>query len=574
MYKYRVSARNAVGASAWSSESTETTVSGSAPTAPAIPMVASSNGVNTITWVAPASNGSAITGYTVEYDKQTSGSFSGTWNSACTGGASDTSCEHTGLTKDDVYKYRVKATNGVGDSGWSNDSSSQTVAGAAPTAPAAPTIASASGVNTITWVAPASNGSSITGYTVEYDKQTSGSFSGSWTSACTGGASDTSCQHTGLTKDDVYKYRVKAANAVGDSSWSSDSSSQTVAASAPVAPATPTVASSNGVNTITWVAPTTTNGSAITGYTVEYDKQASGSFSGTWAQACTGGASDTSCQHTGLNSGDVYKYRVKATNGAGDSAWSSDSSNQTVSSFAPSAPGMSTVASASGVNTINWAPPSQTNGSAITSYTVQYAKKAGQSFGSWASACTGGASATSCQHTALTKDDVYKYRVRATNGSGDSAWSSESGETTVVASAPSVPTNVSASSSTAGESTITWAVPASTNGSAITGYTVQFSKKDASGDYENFADVNGCVDITTRTCTHSSLTTGDEYIYRVRAKNGAGSSDWVETSKVTVAAILLPNRERIAVIPSRALMLGDEWVMRPFFRERFRLIVG
>ena len=473
-YKYSVKATNAMGDSKWSRLSSETRVIAAAPNAPNAPTATSVNGVNTITWEAPEANGSAITGYTVEYDKQTSGSFSGTWAEACTGGASDTSCEHTGLTKDDVYKYRVKATNVVDDSDWSGNSTDTTVQATAPSTPATPTVASASGVNTITWVVPAANGSAITGYTVEYDKQTSGSFSGSWTSACTGGASDTSCQHTGLTRNDVYKYRVKATNSVGDSSWSSDSTNTTVAASPPVAPATPSVASAGGVNIVTWSAPAN-NGTSITGYTVQSAKK-SGANWGSWLQACTGGASDTTCQHTGLTRDEVYKYRVSARNIEGASSWSSESNETTVSASVPSAPATPEVASLSGVNTITWVAPAD-NGSAIDDYTVQSAKKTGaNTWGSWTVEATTDVSNMSWQHTGLTKDDVYKYQVRATNSVGYGSWSSDSAETTVSASAPSAFAAAPTAASSNGVNTITWVAPAA-NGSSITGYTVEYDKQ-------------------------------------------------------------------------------------------------
>ena len=90
--------------------------------------------MNTVSWVAPASNGSSITGYTVEFVQKTSGVWGQTWQQACTGGALDTSCEHTGLSQGDEYKYRIIATNGEGSSPASSESLEQAVVAGVPEA--------------------------------------------------------------------------------------------------------------------------------------------------------------------------------------------------------------------------------------------------------------------------------------------------------------------------------------------------------------------------------------------------------------------------------------------------------
>ena len=111
-----------------------------------------------MSWTAPATNGSPITGYTVT-----------TSPGGATTPASGTSVLVTGLTDGTPYTFTVTATNGIGTSLASDPSSPVTPAAPTATAPDAPTGVGAvagDGQATVSWTAPAANGSPITGYTV------------------------------------------------------------------------------------------------------------------------------------------------------------------------------------------------------------------------------------------------------------------------------------------------------------------------------------------------------------------------------------------------------------------------
>ena len=73
----------------------------------------------------------------------------------------------------------MRATNAKGDSDWSLASSEITVEVGAPDAPAKPTVTSANGINTISWTAPADNGSNITSYEIQYNQPVSDSYESS-----------------------------------------------------------------------------------------------------------------------------------------------------------------------------------------------------------------------------------------------------------------------------------------------------------------------------------------------------------------------------------------------------------
>ncbi len=93
-------------------------------------------------------------------------------------------------------------------------------------------------------------------------------------------------------------------------------------AGVPVAPSslTATAASSSQIN-LSW----TDNSTNETGFKIER-KTGSG---GTWSQIATVGAGVTSYSNTGLSAFTTYYYRVRATNSAGDSAYSNEASATT-----------------------------------------------------------------------------------------------------------------------------------------------------------------------------------------------------------------------------------------------------
>ena len=168
----------------------------------------------------------------------------------------------------------------------------------------------------------------------------------------------------------------------------------------------------NGELTVEWTAPTDDGGSAVTGYKVQW-KSGNQSF-GSSRQA-TAGATATSHKITGLTNGTEYTVRVKAVNAVGDSAASSTATG--TPSTTPGAPG-NVQASGNAELVVTWDAPTDTGGSAVTGYTVQW-KSGSQSFNT-----TRQATVTTTTHTipTLTNGTTYTVRVKATNANGDSGW--------------------------------------------------------------------------------------------------------------------------------------------------------
>jgi hypothetical protein len=138
----------------------------------------------------------------------------------------------------------------------------------------------------------------------------------SWAQIATTGTNVTTYSNTGLTASTAYYYRVRAANTGGDSGYSNTANATTQSGIVP--PAAPggltaTAASASQIN-LSW----TDNANNETGFKVERSPNGSSS----WAQIGTTGANVTTYSNTGLAAGTKYYYRVRATNSAGDSAYS------------------------------------------------------------------------------------------------------------------------------------------------------------------------------------------------------------------------------------------------------------
>jgi len=192
LYYFWVVAHNAQGDSA-ASNSLSATPNITVPDAPTgLTVTSTSDGTIDVSWTAPAyDGGSSIIEYNVYYT-----------TSAYTTSAT-TSKTVTGLTNGTTYTLFVKARNAQGESLASN-----AVTATPAAVPGQPTNVVASGAASVTWTAPSSNGSTITGYTVRY------STDSSFATYTDQSATTNSCVIS-LTAPGTWYFKVYATNAIG-----------------------------------------------------------------------------------------------------------------------------------------------------------------------------------------------------------------------------------------------------------------------------------------------------------------------------------------------------------------------
>jgi hypothetical protein len=357
-------------------------------------------------------------------------------------------------------------------------------------APDAPTNIVAVGGNgqaTITFTPPANTGGTlITSYTVT-------SSPGGFTA--TGGSSPITI--TGLTNGVTYTFTVTATNIYG-TSISSATSNAVTPATVPGSPIIGTATHGNGQATITFSAPVSNGGSAITSYTV----------TSSGGHTATGGSSPLIV--TGLTNGVAYTFTVTATNAVGTGN-ASASSNSVTPATVPNSPIIGTATAGNGQATITFTPPVNNGGSAITSYTVT-SSPGGLT-------ATGGTSPITI--TGLTNGVAYTFTVTATNAEGVSVASATTNSVTP-ATIPDAPT-IGVATEGNGQATITF-TPGNNGGSNILYYTV-------TSNPGGFIVHGGSSPITV-----TGLSNGTAYTFTVTATNAYGtSSASVASNAVTPA---------------------------------------
>jgi titin len=187
-----------------------------------------------------------------------------------------------------------------------------------------------------------------------------------------------------------------------------------------------------------------------------------------------------------------------------------------VQPVAPPAPTIGTATAGNASATVNWTPPTNNGGSAITGYSVRVFSGTGTT--PVRTVTVGNVGTTNV--TGLTNGTSYSFEVAATNAVGTGNPSARSNAVTP-AGAPVTPAAPTAS---AGDTTatVTWTAP-NNGGSAISGYTLQvFTGTTQVGANRPLGNV------TSTTVT--GLTNGTAYTFRVAATNANGTSQFSAAS--------------------------------------------
>ena len=398
----------------------------------------------------------------------------------------------TSLTNGTPYTFTMTATNIVGQGPASNASSPVIPAGV-PGIPSAVIATPGNAQVGLSWTVPSNNGAEITNYVIEYKLHSTST----WTQFGHAISPATNITVVDLVNGSLYDFRISAVNSTGTGS-SSTPATESTPRTVPGKPTITGVVRGDGQVAVSFDAPASDGGSAITNYTVTSDPQ---------GIVQTGNASPIII--AGLTNGTPYTFTVRATNVAGDGVASDPSSSVTPATV----PGKATGAIATAGNgqaTINFTAPLSNGGSAITGYTV-YSNNGGTD---------SNASTTNLSHTVtgLTNGQTYTFTVVSINDVGTGS-SSDASLPITLPTTPTAPLNVAAEVKSSSIK-LTWSDPASTGGSAITDYIIEY-QLTTGGNWVTFNDGVGIDKFTTVT----GLSNDTSYDFRVSAKNIIGTSE-------------------------------------------------
>ncbi|NDC47898.1 MAG: hypothetical protein EBZ61_02240 [Micrococcales bacterium] len=282
-------------------------------------------------------------------------------------------------------------------------------------------------------------------------------------------------------------------------------------ASAPKSPAVSQL-TATGL-TLSWSAPDSDGGSALMDYRVEQSSDGGSSWTPMVRQAST----VTSFQVTGLTPAISYQFRIASVNGLGNSPYSTVVS-ATTNSAPPSAPRSLEISQITSTGMLlNWQTPISTNGQPIKNYLVEISSDAGVNWNSYTKPVS---TLTSVTISGLVPAKSYSFRVFAVNQIGTGQASPLISATTL-ASVPTQPKSLTAGQVSSTTVSLSWLVPDTDSGSAITDYRVEQSSDGGS----TWAQVAKSVSTAT-SFQVSGLAPGTSYQFRVAAVNGVGVSGY------------------------------------------------
>jgi len=405
VYSYRIRAYNDKGYSDWSNVVSQET--GTIPRAPSDLTV---TGVTlhsiSLAWT---DNSDDETGF--EIHRQGPGDMD--FRLIATVGADVTVYEDSNppLQEGTTYRYRVRAFNSRGVSGWSNEVVQQT--GKLPEAPAGLHVVSFTLDSiTIAWEDRSDN---ETGFGIEVKIGPDGQ----WQPRALLAPDTTTYQDTALRSGEVYSYRVRAENEAGVSQWAGPVTQRT--ASVPPVPGDFSVADVG----LDWILLAWEDSSDLeTSYELERAR-----VDGSFEPLATLPADTTMYADSGLTPDTPLRYRLRAVNQWGASPWTEIVTGRT--GRLPETPtGLRVVSVHLTFLSLSWTDRSENE----RGFVIE--RKVGD--GPWSVLIRLPADWTSYTDHGLSEGTLYSYRIKAFNRFGSSDWSEEvSAQTGSLPEAPS-----------------------------------------------------------------------------------------------------------------------------------------
>ena len=403
---------------------------------------------------------------------------------------------------------------------------------------------------TVGWTTPSDDdGSPITGYVVQWSSD-GRNFADDPLPEYTVAATETSYTITGLVNGAPYAIRVVAENANGLRSTPSN-----VALGIPEgAPSAPNVQvlPGNAELTVTWDEPDN-GGNPIVYYTVRWKGPGEDYNS---SREYTVGAATRSYVIAGLTNGAAYVVRVTASNlqGTGPPSAESAGTPQAPVEVPPDAPGAPTGTLQYGEATLDWNDvPTATSYQLSLSLNNEWIVLPDADSPDIAVELNGSGAVVSGLPTQW---DGYWFRVRSVNSAGHSDWSDSSRvevatsedrdtepesqeseesegqqpsepsepegqqDSQTESQPPPKPQNLTANAGN-GSITLTWDAP---DDDSVTGYRIL--RRRSTMDEDTLLVYVGDTGSTRTTFTDTDVTAGVRHMYRVKAINDAGLSEW------------------------------------------------
>lgn len=524
-YLVKIRAFNSVAGTATGASSI--TTSDIQPAAPTITGITPTSSSLSVAFTAGSNSGTAITKY--QYSTDGGSTWADRTDSGTTASplvitklSSNTA---TSLSVNTSYNVKIRAFNS--SAGLFSAQVTSSTSNIVPSAPTSVTGTRADSSVVVSWTVPASNGgSSITSYTAT-------SSPGSFTCNVTG-ASSTSCTVTGLTNGTAYTFTVVATNSAGNSLASTASASVTPATNAGAPTSVSATSNANTQSVITWTAPVSNGGSAITNYLIEYSSDAGSS----WTAVTRTASTSTSYTLTGLVNGTGYIFRIAAVNSIGTGSYSTNSATATPSTTPGTPTNVTSTdfvynASNNGTILVSWNAPTNNGGAAITDYVIEYSIS---NNGVWNAISHTASTATSLTVTGISAlPATYNFRISAKNASGTGSVSTASPG--MVLKKPATPSGSAVNGSkTSLNITFTSLNPINTS---VYLYTSSSGGSPVASSIAN----------TGSTATLTGLTEGTTYYAAIASTKSAYYTDSPESDRFAITTNAAPQAPTITTQP-------------------------
>ena len=540
---YRVFAINTAGGAGTASNTASATTNANLPGRPTdLTATGADSTTIDLSWNEPDDDGgSDITGYRIERSNNgTSG-----WSTLEETETPATRYSDDTLSPNTTRHYRVSAINGAGTGDPSNVASATTSA----TVPGAPTGLTATAKDTaridIAWRTPEEDGGSpITGYRIERS-----SNGVSWVDLVFDTEdTNTNFSHTTLSPGERQYYRVSARNSAGVGPRSRVAFATTFDVPGPPTDLSATPEGETRIK-LDWGPPDDNGGSDVTGYKIQFSDNAGE----TWQDEVLNTRSKTtSYTDRDLSPGDTIDYRVFAINEWGTGRESSNIARAVTNATTPGPPLNLTAQAADTLITLDWDPPDDDGGSAVTGYRIVFSENGGASY----STLVRDTRRTSTRYidTGLDPGTTRHYRVAAINsvGLGDSS-NVASAKTPPVA--PGRPTGLSATAKDSSRIDLEWNEPSDDGGAEITGYRIEVSENDGA----TWTVLENDTESTATRYAHTGLDPGTTYHYRVSARNEAGPGSPSNPASATTDATVPDPPTNPAAVAESSTRIRLSW---------------